>query len=281
MSTPATTQALQRVSALPAVVEAVAGAREACTALRWHAALRRRTEGARAEAEARGARASAAMDGAPLPLDLVRDVLRGAAPAPDDAAGRALIGALRATVEAGRLAGTLTRSPLQALARLHTAAAAGAVPDDLLGRPRAGLDQPLDLAGPGPAPVGAALRARLDGLAALLSADDGVPALVVAALVHAEVLVVRPFAVGNGVVARALFRAVVVERALDATGVAVPEVGFERAGVAAYAAAVTAYSGGTSEGLVTWVRHCALAVQVGAGEGVAIGDAVVAGRLSP
>ena len=47
------------------------------------------------------------------------------------------------------------------------------------------------------------------------------------------------------------------------------------------AAAVTAYAGGTSEGLVAWLRHCAVAVQVGAAEGVAIGDAVVAGRLSP
>lgn len=281
MSTIATTQALQRVSALPAVVEAVEGAREACTALRWHAALRRRTEGARAEAVARGARASAAMDGAPLPLDLVRDVLRGAAQAPDDAAGRALSGALRATVEAGRLAGTLGRSPLQTLARLHTAAAAGLVPDDLLGRPRVGTNQPLDLAGPGPAPVGAGLRDRLDGLVSLLSADAGVPALVVAALVHAEVLVVRPFAVGNGVVARALFRAVVVERALDPTGVAVSEVGFERAGVPAYAAAITAYAGSTTDGVVAWVQHCALAVQVGAAEGAAIGDAVVAGRLTP
>jgi hypothetical protein len=266
---------------LPGVPEASDTAREACTALRWHQALRRRTKEAAAESTARAARASAEMDGAELPLDLVRDVLRGARPAPGDAVGRAVSGALRVTVEAGALGDVVRRSPLQALARLHTAAAAGLVADDALGRPRSGAELPLDLAGPGEPPAGVALRERLDGLAALMSAGADVPALVVAGLVHAEVLAARPFVAGNGLVARALFRAVVVERGLDPTAVAVPEAGFARLGLPAYATAVTAYATGTPEGVVAWLEHCAEAVRLGALEGVAVADAVLAGRLTP
>lgn len=270
--------AVRQVAALPGVVEAVESARAACTALRWHPALRRRTEQAQAEATVRAARASAAMEGAELPVDLVREMLVGGRAAPADVVGQTVSGALRATVEAGHV--PVQRSPLQALARLHTAAAAGLVADDQLGRPRAAGEHPLDLAGPGAAPSGPALVARLDGLAVLMRAGADVPALVVAALVHAEVLAVRPFSVGNGVVARALFRAVVVGRGLDPTAVAVAEVGFEQAGLPAYAAALTAYTNDGAPGVVGWVRHCADAVVRGAQEGARIGDAVVAGRLS-
>lgn len=271
---------LQLIATLPGVPEAIEATREACTALRWHQALRRRGDEARAEATARAARASAALDGAELPVDLVRDIMRGASPAPRDGVGSAVSGALRATVEAAALGDIVRRSPLQALARLHTAAAAGLVADDALGRPRSRDQAPRDLPGPGLAPTGAALRARLDGLAALMNAGSDVPALVVAALVHAEVLAVRPFLIGNGVVARALFRAVIVERGLDPTGVAVPEVGLLRAGLSAYSATALAYVSGTPDGVAAWLQLCARAVQQGADEGVSVADAVVAGRLS-
>ena len=42
--------ALTRLEALPGVADGIAAAREACTHLRWHPALRRRTEEARVEA---------------------------------------------------------------------------------------------------------------------------------------------------------------------------------------------------------------------------------------
>ncbi|WP_460447691.1 Fic family protein, partial [Angustibacter aerolatus] len=163
--------------------------------------------------------------------------------------------------------------------RLHTAAAAGLAPDDALGRPRARDEAPRDLGGPQlAAPGGAELSSRLDGLATLLRADG--PALVIAALAHAEVLALRPFVAGNGVVARALQRAVVVERGLDPTGVAVPEVGLLAAGLPAYAAALGGYVRGTPEGVAGWLVHVADAVTAGAGEGVRVADAVQAGRLS-
>src|SRR5664280_1873616 len=70
------------LSALPGVAEATEAARQACTQLRWHEALRRRIPSAAAESRVRGARASAALDGAEMDLDLVRDLMRGAAPWP-------------------------------------------------------------------------------------------------------------------------------------------------------------------------------------------------------
>lgn len=271
--------ALHQLAALPGVPAAVDAAREACTELRWHQALRRRTAEARAESTARAARASAALDGAELPVDVVRDVLRGARPAPDDAVGRVVAGAVRVTVESQALGDVVRTAPLQALARLHTAAAADLLPPDALGRPRRGDELPQDLPGPGPAPRGEELTGRLDALAALLRAPGDVPALVVAALVHGEVMALRPFLAGSGLVARALFRAVVVGRGLDPTGVSVPEIALLAAGLPAYAAALNGYVAGTPQGVAEWLAFCADAVARGAREGRAVADAVLAGRL--
>src|SRR5690606_24631411 len=129
---------------------------------------------------------------------------------------------------------------------LHVAAAAGLVPDDALGRPRRTGELPGDGADlltapspasgePGtpvavPAPEGAALTARLDTLAEVLREPGEAPALIVAAVAHAEVATARPFLAGNGVVARALCRAVVVGRGLDPQAVAVWEVPLFAAG---------------------------------------------------
>jgi hypothetical protein len=221
------------------------------------------------------------LEGAELPEELVRDQLRGARPLPADAVGATVAGALRATVEAGRLGEVTRRSPAQALARLHTAAAAGLVPDDSLGRPRRSGEPPGDLGGVGrPAPSAPEVSARLAALTGLLSAGGDVPALVLAAVAHGEVLVLRPFVAGSGVVARALFRAVIVDRGLDPTGVAVPEVALAGSGPGPYATALLGYAGGTAEGVAGWLRYCADAVTAGAAEGVAVADAVLAGRLA-
>ncbi|HET8615797.1 MAG TPA: cell filamentation protein Fic [Actinomycetales bacterium] len=272
--------AVTQLVRLPGVEEAVDAARDACTQLRWHQALRRRTAEAAAESTARAARASAAMEGAELPLDVVRDMLRGAVAAPGDAVGRVVSGALRATAESRQLSRVLSTAPWQALARLHTAAAAGLVDDEALGRPRRDDEEPRDLAGPGVPPSGAELHGRLDGLVELLTLPGDVPALVVAALAHAEVMAMRPFVAGNGLVARSLFRALVVERGLDPTGVAVPEHGLQALGLPAYASALTGYAGGSSEGVAGWLVHCGDAVRLGAAEGVRVADAVRAGRLT-
>ena len=68
----------RRLAELPGIPEQVEAAREACTRLRWHQALRRRIPEAAAESRVRGAVASAELEGASMPVDVVRDIARGA-----------------------------------------------------------------------------------------------------------------------------------------------------------------------------------------------------------
>lgn len=219
---------VQQVAALPGVAEAVEEARSACAALRWNPALRRREAQVRAEASIEAAHASAALDGAVLPAELVRDFARGSADLPDDPTGRTVLAALRVIAEADRLSASAQLDPPVAapgvLARLHVAAAAGMVPPEQLGRPRSGDD----------------VTSRLEGVGLLLQAPASAPAAVVAALVHAELATARPFPGGAGLLARGLARAVAVRRGLDPTGIAVWETGLlaagETGGLAGYAA---------------------------------------------
>ena len=104
-------------------------------------------------------------------------------------------------------------------------------------------------------------------------------AVVLVAVVHGELLTLRPFPSGNGLVARAVSRALVVETGLDPTGVAVPEVGLLASGAAQYIGAAAAYASGTPEGVGAWIRLWAEAVVVGAAEGTLVADAVLAGQL--
>ncbi|HET8599023.1 MAG TPA: hypothetical protein VFL99_01770 [Segeticoccus sp.] len=271
---------LSAVLGLPGVAEATERAREACTSLRWHQALRRRTAEAAAESRVRGARASAALEGAEVDVDLVRDLVRGARPWPahPDPVEETLRAAVRATAESERVPDLLRQAPAQALARLHLTCA-GLVADEELGRPRQGDETARELADLGSAPSTDEVAQRLRGISDLVLADDAAPALVVAALVHAEIAVVRPFTRGNGLVARAVERALIQSRGLDPTGVAVPEVGHLREGTAGYVGALGAYAGGTARGVALWLVHCADAVVAGAGEGGRIADAVLAGRV--
>ena len=275
--------ALRSLAALPGVPHRVAAAREACERLRWHEALRRRIPEASAESRVRGAQASAALEGATVPLDLVRDVMRGAArwPLEPDPVEQVARGVVRATAETEHVRGAVLTAPLQALARLHVAAASELLPAAQVGRPRTGDETSAELTDLGPAPAPAEVAARLDGLVAVLSsAASDVPALVVAAVAHAEVAHVRPFVRGNAVVARALERAVVHATGLDPTGVVVTEAGHAAQGGPAYLGALAAYGTGTPEGVRLWLEHCADAVVAGAAQGVQICDAVRAGRLT-
>lgn len=273
---------------LPGVAEAVDEARQACTELRWHPALRRSTAPARAESVVRAARASAALDGADIPLDRVRGLVASSAeptgaelPSRADPVDEVVVRALRVTAAAGEIGALLTRAPAQALARLQLAAAASPAADEGsgVGRPRAGADAPRELLDLGPAASGPELDHRLEQLTALLLAPGPVPGLVLAAVVHGEILALRPFTSGNGLVARAVSRALVVDGGLDPTGVAVPEVGLAAGGAGQYVGAAAAYVSGTPEGMATWLRYWARAVVLGAREGGLVADAVLAGKL--
>jgi hypothetical protein len=234
---------------LPGVADGVARARSAVDALLGNRTLRRRSADVSAESSLRGAWASAWLSGCELPL---ADVRSGAA-----AADPTMQGALRAQSAVGSLADTWTRAPRQALARLHALAAADLAPADALGRPA-----------PGTAP-------RLDTLAAVLAATAA-PAIVVAAVVHGEILGLDAFAPASGIVARAAVRLTLVERGLDPKSLVVVEAG-HRELHSVYDAALAAYRTATPAGIAEWLVHCADALVAGARESVAICEAIARG----
>ncbi|MYS79510.1 Fic family protein [Embleya scabrispora] len=262
------TDPLAALAALPGVPESVEDTRKAVDRLLGHRTMRRRSMDISAESALRGARASAALEGVDWSLEEIRRRTDFSSSGED---GAVIAGALRLSAEIGSLLGTWGHSPLQVLARLHVVAAADAVPAEALGRPR----RDGELAGP--LPSAEEVAARLDGLSRLLLAPSSAPAIVVAAVTHAEILTLAPFGWGNGLIARAAQRIVLVTRGLDPKGAAVPEVGHLELGVDAYAAALRAYESGTAEGVATWIRHCAEAMTLGARESVAVCEAVMRG----
>jgi len=273
---------LVQLSALPGVPEATEAARDACTTLRWHQALRRRIPAAAAESRVRGARASAALDGAEVDVGIVRDLMRGATAWPEspDPLEATIKGAVQATAETEHIRSTIVTAPSQALARVHLAAAGHLLPEAQVGRPRQAGEDSREFSDLGPAPGEDVVRARLLGIVQLLLSAKDAPAVVVAALVHAEIATVRPFVRGNGLVARAMERAVIQASGLDPTGVAVAELGHGAGGGAAYLGALAAYGSGSPQGVALWINHCAQAVVEGAQEGGRIADAVLVGRLT-
>jgi hypothetical protein len=285
-ATPAQSALLDQLAALldlPEVRDRAENARAACTRLRFHEALRRRIPEAAAESRVRGAQASAALDGAEFPVDLVRELMSGARGWPDDLDPglRTLKGAIAATAESERVVALVRTAPLQALARLHVAAAAPVVRGDALGRPRIddeGCSELVDLGAAPTPPVVAARLAALSEVITAAGASNRVPAAVVAALVHAEIAAIRPFVHGNGLVARATERALVQALGLDPTGVAVPEAGHVANGGPAYLGSLTAYVGGGAAGVGLWLAQAGKALALGAAEGERISDAVRAGR---
>lgn len=261
---PTTTDPAAHLTTMPGVADAIERARRAVDGLRGHRVLRRYAERVAAESALRGARASAALAGTDVPLEDLRAAL-AAADDPGDLDGlgdvdvEVLQGALRVAAEVGTLRSTWPQAPLQVIARLHTLAAANSVPDAELGRP---------------VPAAAA---RLSGLGQLLTTPSTAPALVVAAVAHAELATMSAFAVGAGIVGRAAGRLTMIGRGLDPTAVSVPEVGHVELGREAYLAALAGYQQGGAEGIAGWVVHCAEAVVLGAREGVAVCESLQRG----
>lgn len=176
----------------------MARARRAVDQVRAHPAQRRHLARNAAEAGLRAARLSAAIEGVPLAL-------------PVTSVPPVLVGAARAGAALPELVGAWSRSPRQVLARLHLLAAAGSAGDDEIGRPRAD-------------PAAVAALGRVSDLVT----SGGQPAPVLVALVHRELLVSAPFAVANGVVARAAARLTMMSTGLDPDGLTVPEIAYLR-----------------------------------------------------
>ncbi len=263
---------------LPGVADAVAAARADVDGLLGHRVLRRRSAEVTAESALRGARASAQLEGAGIELERLRgQLMTGSTVEPHDRdarRGAVVQAAVRLHADLGQVLGSWRRSPAQALARLHVLAAGDLVEDrEQLGRPRAAgaaYDDPLGL---GAAPDPLEVAARLDGLSRVLLSTQA-PAVVVAGVVHGELLALRAFGVADGLVARAAARLVLVDRGLDPKAVSAPEVGHAEL-EHEYAEAAHAYVTGGPDGVATWLVHCARAVGLGAREGRAVCEALV------
>src|SRR6478752_3752463 len=253
---------------LPGVEEAVASSRAAVDALLKHNALRRQRLVVATEAALRSARASAALDGADIDLER----LRSGSVRRNHAGSGVVNGSLRVSTELGSLVSVWKRAPLQALARLHLLAAADLVDDEeTLGRPRVD-DQAGDPLGLGAAPDAGIVANRLELLNRTVLASSDVPALVVAAVVHGELLLLRPFGKADGVVARGAARLVTSELGLDPDRLSVPEGGHLALGRRAYVDALRGFAGGSAGGVATWIVHCGKAYEAGAHEMTTVAD---------
>ncbi|MGK5680369.1 oxidoreductase [Actinoplanes sp. URMC 104] len=229
------------------VAPALTEARERVDAAMRHRALRRHGGRVAAEASLRAAVASAALEGSAHDLDEVRA---------GTVTGPVVQGSLRVAEGVGALVDLWPRAPRQALAKLHVLAARGVVPPSDLGRLTGGAE-------------------RVDMLAGLVAGNDRTPPLLLAAIVHAELLTLRPFAGPAGVVARAAARLTLINRGFDPRGLVAVEVGHQ-AREPEYVGSAGAYATGTPDGVRSWLRHYAAAVIVAADEITAIGDNVLA-----
>lgn len=218
---------LTDLARLEGVPSALAAARAAVDLVLTDRGLRALTGDQVASALLAGARASAR---------LTEDPTRWAA------------GAIRLSTELPALAGVLRVAPGQALARAHTLAAYGEVSEDRLGRPRDGVE----------------VSARMAGLAELLTGRIESPALVLAAIAHAEIATVAPFGSADRLVARAVERMVLISSGFDPRGVIVTELGHLRRRDD-YDALLDGYAAGTVAGVRAWILHVAQAAVDGAG----------------
>jgi hypothetical protein len=214
---------------LEGVASAYAAARDGIDVMLRDRGLRRTSPEITAESLLRGAHASAVLEGSTSTLEEIRS--SGGDEVAQDA--------VRLSVELLSLVPVIRRTPLQAFARMHV------------------------LAGGSGHPRGSEQAGRLRSLSQMLLAPTRVPALVVAALVHADLATVAPFDSRNGLVARAAERLVLVARGVDEKSLVVPEAG-HLALRQAYESNLRGYASGTRPGLHSWLLYGAEAFSAGA-----------------
>ena len=261
---------LAPLAELPDVAAAGEEAREALGRAHRHRTNLRGWPATAAEAALRAARASAVLEGgALLPVGWGYRPPEGQGES--EATGEGILsetgepdpllaGALRVSeaLEGGAttLVGVWQKAPMQALARLHMLAAADLVDGDRLGRPRADAE-----VGP-----------RLELLVDIVTGKSDVPATVLAAVAHGELLTLAPFGTADGLVARGVSRLVTIASGLDPHGLGVPEVYWMRHS-GDYRAAARGFASGTPDGLAAWLVLSCRALRAGAREALSIAEA--------
>jgi hypothetical protein len=115
----------------------------------------------------------------------------------------------------------------------------------------------------------------LDALAQLVAGGTRAPVLLRAAVVHGELLALRAFEGPNGVLARAAGRLALIAGGLDPRGLLALDVG-HLAREPEYIGAAGAFATGTPDGVRSWLKHYAAAVEVASAELVEVADAAAA-----
>jgi Fic family protein len=245
---------------LPGVAQAATAARADLDALLWNRQLLEVARPVGVELAARSVRASAALEGADVSLGSIRS---GAA-FDGSPMGRVVAAASAIRSELATLTLVQRTAPMQAWARLAALAGAGFVSDESLGRPRADdhVEDPLHL---GDLPSAVDVSARLEQLSRI-AVESTAPAVIVSAVVHGELLALRPFAYGNGMVARAAARLALAARGVDKDFLSAPESGVLAAGRPLYVASARDFMAGTDEGVARWIVMWCAALHAGAAE---------------
>ncbi len=245
MSNPAAALALD-----DEIAEQLGEARTAIDELLWRRDVRSNAAQIAVDSLRIGARDSAAIEGADQ------------AGVDDSPMGRVLEAAIAVTAEAVRMDDTWDHSPAQVLAHLHSVAARGFTAPDELGRPRSGddVDDPLHI---GNVPGAAVIAPRLVTLSDVVL-EPGLPAMLEAAIVHGELMALRPFHWGSGLVARASIRTIFRARGLDPSSFTTPERGMYEIGRHEYVSAIRAFHAGTLPEMRRYIAWFTSAVRLGA-----------------
>lgn len=244
---------------LTGVQEAATSARARVDELLWDRSLRQKGAALRADVARQNSRDSAAIDG----IDVSYRIWSSGDAFDDSPIGKAAAGVWRLEQALPELVSPWSKAPFQVLARMHALLGADLFADADLGRPRAddGVDDPLRIKS---LPDLASMKVRLAGLMDIATKPTSAPALIQASIVHAELLALRPFAWGNGPVARAAARVTLASRGLDPDFLVEVDSAILAIGRPAYVDAVRSYIAATPEGVGRWIRFYADACGVGA-----------------
>jgi hypothetical protein len=245
-----TTPPLELVAGWGQVQQFTNAARTDIDEVLWRRDIRAASTQVAKSSIARGGADSAALEGA----DLV-----GVEQSP---MGKVLAASLAATVEAPKFNDIWMRAPLQVITGLHTLVAKEFLPREQLARPRLdqSADDPLHIGG---LPEHTEVPSALMRLSQQCSATK-IPAVIEAGYVHGEIMRLRPFTWGSGLVARAAVRTVLSARSLDPSNFTIPENGMFESTRTAYVNAIRDFATGTQEGIESYFAWFSASLGLGA-----------------
>ena len=241
---------LEQIAQWKLVQELTGAARADIDELLWRRDVRAASREVTQSSIARGGADSAALEGA----DLV-----GVEQSP---MGKVLAASLAVTAEAPSMSEIWPNAPLQVITGLHTLVAKEFVDVQELARPRLTqkADDPLHI---GSLPQHQEIPGALMRLSQQCSTTR-VPAVLEAGYVHGEIMRLRPFSWGTGLVARATVRTVLSARSVDPSNFSIPENGMFESTRTAYVTAIRDFSTGTQAGIESYFKWFSASLGLGA-----------------